>query len=427
MAPYLNASHIHLNGRIQQLQTVAVEASNILRMQTVHVLQAQTIRLDSVADTELEDTRGLAHCMDELVLGVLYVELRKDIRSVADTLDRVQGDLFCSQRVTAAGSTSRLSADGLNETGTMSDADDADEPPMLSARSDTFQTARGEPMALPDTEIEQTHDVQGDGEHTVLDADHAILESERILLEACMEIDEWRRTVCVREFIDATRAASTQTPSVRSVRSARVPATNLVKDIRSRHRALSAGHANDPILERLGASPPMSRLMQVEQETAQTSRHTSPHSPPSTTIQPWGQPTPLHAHTLQLLDAPQSLNERRTFVDDVRIIGWVTRGSGLDVHTEFKVVVHLSRGENLTVMRRYTDFEVLYDVLCERYGAFSKRIPRLPRKKAFGKFEDRFLKKRESGLQFFLAYVMLHPVIGCSTVIKQWLEGPTSW
>ncbi|KAJ1776874.1 hypothetical protein LPJ77_003211 [Coemansia sp. RSA 2523] len=426
MAPYLNASHIHLNGRIQQLQTVAVEASNILRMQTVHIMQAQTIRLDSVADTELEDTRGLTHCMDELVLGVLYVELRKDIRSVADTLDRVQENLFCSQRVTAAGSTSRLNGDELSEVDSLHDAD---EPPMLSARSDTFQTARGEPMVLPDTEIEQTHDVQGDGEHTALDADHAIAESERILLEACMEIDEWRRTVCVREFIDATRSASTQTPSVRSTRSARIPPMHLIKDIRSRNRALSAGHANDPVLEHLGASPPMSRLMQVEQETSQSpSRHTSPHSPPSTTIQPWGQPSSLHAHTLQLLDAPHTMNDRHvTFVDDVRIIGWVTRGSGLDVHTEFKVVVHLSRGENLTAMRRYTDFEVLYDVLCERYRAFSKRIPKLPHKKAFGKFEDRFLKKRESGLQFFLAYVMLHPVIGCSSVIKQWLEGPTSW
>ncbi|KAJ1787309.1 hypothetical protein LPJ62_003419, partial [Coemansia sp. RSA 2167] len=195
MAPYLNASHIHLNGRIQQLQTVAVEASNILRMQTVHIMQAQTIRLDSVADTELEDTRGLTHCMDELVLGVLYVELRKDIRSVADTLDRVQENLFCSQRVTAAGSTSRLNGDELSEADSLHDAD---EPPMLSARSETFQTARGEPMVLPDTEIEQTHDVQRDGEHTALDADHAIAESERILLEACMEIDEWRRTVCVR-------------------------------------------------------------------------------------------------------------------------------------------------------------------------------------------------------------------------------------
>ncbi|PIA18864.1 Phox-like protein, partial [Coemansia reversa NRRL 1564] len=78
-------------------------------------------------------------------------------------------------------------------------------------------------------------------------------------------------------------------------------------------------------------------------------------------------------------------------------------------------------GENLTVMRRYTDFELLREVLCERYRTFSKRIPTLPPKKAFGKFEDRFLKKRENGLQFFLAYVMLHPVIGCSAVIRQWL------
>ncbi|KAJ2435452.1 hypothetical protein GGF42_009049, partial [Coemansia sp. RSA 2424] len=116
-----------------------------------------------------------------------------------------------------------------------------------------------------------------------------------------------------------------------------------------------------------------------------------------------------------------------TLADDVRIIGWVTRGSGLDVHTEFKVVVHLTRGENLTIMRRYTDFAMLREVLCQRFYTFRKRIPHLPPKKAFGKFEDKFLKERESGLQFFLAYVMLHPVIGRSSIIKQWLQGgPTA-
>ncbi|KAI8322609.1 Phox-like protein, partial [Martensiomyces pterosporus] len=77
-------------------------------------------------------------------------------------------------------------------------------------------------------------------------------------------------------------------------------------------------------------------------------------------------------------------------------------------------------GENLTVLRRYTDFVLLREVLCRRYSTFRKRIPHLPAKQAFGKFDDRFLKKRESGLQFFLAYVVLHPVIGTSSVIKKW-------
>ncbi|KAJ2359173.1 hypothetical protein GGF43_000339 [Coemansia sp. RSA 2618] len=407
-----------------------------------------------MADTEIEDSQGMTQCMDELMLSVLYTELRKDIREVADALERVQSGMFRSRQPTAAASTSHIHDEESTEEMVTAEShenddggDNNDIPPPLSARSETFQTARGVPMVLSTETVRPPADEEPIDE----DPEHVLEESARKLLDACMEIDEWRRTVCVREFIDSMRgchATGARSPSVLSAVSARLPVAHLIDDIRERHRARahSVGHAMPSALEssmQLSASPPLSRLLQVEQEAARRAdkgkkaashsspRANEPHTPVSNTILPWGQVQSLHSPTLHLIDTSTTSNgaesRYKTIVDDVRIIGWVTRGSGLDVHTEFKVVVHMTRGENLTVMRRYTDFELLRDVLCERYRAFSKRIPHLPRKKAFGKFEDRFLKKRESGLQFFLAYVMLHPVIGCSSIIKQWLEGPTSW
>ncbi|KAJ1874520.1 hypothetical protein LPJ57_004796 [Coemansia sp. RSA 486] len=289
---------------------------------------------------------------------------------------------------------------------------------------------------------------------------------EQQLYSVCVEIHEWRRSRCVAEFISAINATMPipapaadhpRSPSADSSISARIiPIDRIIGEARERQRvrASSLGHqpmAGYPISPadrmagslRLSTSPPLSRLLQAEREAeslralGSTRPFRSPSlvshlAPAAKSIQPTDETTQTrlpHFNSLRLIDttvsAPsdgqETTNRHRTFADDVRIVGWVTKGSGLDVHTEFKVVVHLTRGDNLTVMRRYTDFADLRGVLCERYPTFRKRIPQLPPKKAFGKFENRFLKKRESGLQFFLAYVMLHPVIGCSSIIRRWI------
>ncbi|KAJ2369022.1 hypothetical protein H4S01_001251 [Coemansia sp. RSA 2610] len=433
MAPsQLSASQIHLQAQIQRLQTVAVEASSLLRSQSIHAMQAQTIRLEQMADTEIEDSAQLDACMNELMLCILYAELRKDIRQVADALEAVQTEMYSSRQPTRLGSASQLASGPIessaDEMVTAESQDRAASPdprglrdPPASARSETFQTARGVPLVLSSERVAE------EVAEEVADPAEVVEENERKLAAACMEIDEWRRTPCVRELIDNARGGDAA--STRSAASARLPLAHLLEDIRGRQqrgRAQSVGQLGLP-----PSSPPLSRLLQAEREAAlrvsATNSHMEPHSPPTHSLQPWGQPQPTHSTTLRLIDSTPTASRYQTIVDDVRLIGWVTRGSRLDVHTEFKVLVHLTRGENLTVMRRYTDFELLRDVLCERFRTFSKRIPALPKKRAFGKFEDRFLKKRESGLQFFLAYVMLHPVIGCSSIIRQWLDGPASW
>ncbi|KAJ2807039.1 hypothetical protein H4R20_001445 [Coemansia guatemalensis] len=448
-------------GQAQRLQTVAVEASSALRNQCIHVLQAHTIRLEDMADTEIEDHEGMDQCMDELMLGVLYTELRKDIREAADALDMIQHEALSSRHATVDATTSRTPAEADNTQSTTAAAaqrssEDAQIPPPLSATSETFRTARGAPMGLAEYFADASDEAPIDEEPSPTNGNQkqtvTLEDCEQKLYNACMEIDEWRRTPCITEFLasvqDKQMTQRSRSPSTSSPKSARLPVAQLVGEIRERHRmrAQSTGDAHGALaggrsaaLEsslRLNASPPLSRLMQVEHEVEDARRQSdarrtsstggstsSNHQPATDTVMPCGEPQSIYTNTLHLTSSPASNSlSRRTIVDDVRIIGWVTRGSGLDVHTEFKVIVHLTSGENLTVMRRYTDFEILREVLCERYRTFSKRIPTLPRKKAFGKFEDRFLKKRENGLQFFLAYVMLHPVIGCSAVIRQWLQ-----
>ncbi|KAJ2834438.1 hypothetical protein GGI24_000392 [Coemansia furcata] len=469
-----------IQSQIQHLQTIAVEASEQLRKQCAQIMQTQTIRLEDVTETEIEDIVGLDNCMDELMLCILYTELRKEVREITDALVDQQYDLFSPRKRTVSLSPVRLPSEGDETAGDspstarrrvlarLVESDD-DCPPLLSA-TDTFRTARGVPMFSS----AESPAFASDGDEQPMSAPAApqkpddpsgMAKLERRLYEVCVEIDEWRRTRHIQEFVAKFTAHTTggrrrvsQPLSVRSVGiSTRLPIDQIIGEARERHRlrASSVGNAmaaglGAPLRDAelssglmLSASPPLSRLLQAERE-AESLRAPRPAADSCTSplchptfdgaLSPSGQPYQGQLRSLQLIgengngatgnnDSNGAGGRHRTLADDVRIIGWVTRGSGLDVHTEFKVMVHLARGENLTVMRRYTDFALLREVLCQRYYAFRKRIPHLPPKKAFGKFEDTFLKERESGLQFFLAYVMLHPVIGCSSIIRQWLEG----
>ncbi|KAJ2867928.1 hypothetical protein GGH94_000478 [Coemansia aciculifera] len=496
-----------IQSQIQHLQTVAIEASNLLRKQCAQVMQTQAIRLEGVTETEIEDIVGLDNSMDELLLCVLYTELRKEVREITDALVDQQYSLFSTRKRTVGMSPIRIEGDEMvgDSLGTarrrglaqqVEESDD-DNPPQLSG-TDTFRTARGVPMfSSAESPVVVSGSEEPRSARTVEDASDAgeqpmsapaapqkpddpageVTKLENRLYEVCIEIDEWRRTRHILDFItehnttsSGGRRRDSQPLSIRSVGIAtRLPIEQIIGEARERQRvrASSVGNASAaaaglraPLRDAaissslmLSASPPLSRLLQAERE-AENLR--APHNAGNGCSSPLCQPTfdgalspsgqPYQGQLSSLRLIGDSINgaisnnnsnggtgnngtgsgsggRHRTLVDDVRIIGWVTRGSGLDVHTEFKVVVHLARGENLTVMRRYTDFALLREVLCQRYYTFRKRIPHLPPKKAFGKFEDRFLKERESGLQFFLAYVMLHPVIGCSSIVRQWLEG----
>ncbi|KAJ2521870.1 hypothetical protein H4217_001120 [Coemansia sp. RSA 1939] len=540
----------------QHLQIVAVEASTQLRSQAISAMQTQAIRLEDIADTEMEGAEGIDKCMDELMHVVLFTELRMEIRAISDSLDAMQFRLMCSssgssgrrargtlskQRVPQHGSaeTNSGDGDGSPDDGAQAgrdDGDDNEEPsvPRPLSPSETFRTARG--VMFPDpaesggedgdggtdnnnddsnsnNEVQRNEPEQptsADCDDEPEDFEKTLDELEYRLYDVCIEVEEWRRTHCIIDFITAMepkdaaagqRKRASRPPSILSFNSVRQhPVEQIVSSVRERERvrrkrAASLGNvATNGLsfsfsadgLDSLPSSmrkysggrplspqppmPPLSRLLEVERgleanKAAQLQNRRSSNdshtmlvqiaSPGNGVVSPSGKAqTTRQGGNLRLIGSPNrestSVSEHplsaardgerggdtsgfshssslprqpQTFVDDVRIIGWVTRGRGLDVHTEFKVVVHLTRGDNLTVMRRYTDFEILRDVICERYHTFRKRVPHLPRKKAFGKFEDSFLKKRENGLQFFLAYVMLHPVIGCSTVIRQWIEG----
>ncbi|KAG0285977.1 hypothetical protein BGZ96_009858 [Linnemannia gamsii] len=58
-------------------------------------------------------------------------------------------------------------------------------------------------------------------------------------------------------------------------------------------------------------------------------------------------------------------------------------------------------------------------------GSLTRGMPKLPPKKVVGKFRPVFVEKRRRELEYFLEWVVAHPIIGDSPVVVQWFLGPT--
>ncbi|KAJ2097005.1 hypothetical protein IW146_010269, partial [Coemansia sp. RSA 922] len=211
-----------IQSQIQHLQTVAIEASNQLRKQCAQVLQTQAIRLEGVTETEIEDIVGLDNSMDELLLCVLYTELRKEVREITDALVDQQYNLFSTRKRTVGMSPIRVEGDEIGDSlGTarrrglalqVEESDD-DNPPQLSG-TDTFRTARGVPMfSSAESPVVVSGSEEPHSSRTVDESDASeqpmsapaapqkpddpageVTKLEQRLYEVCIEIDEWRRT-----------------------------------------------------------------------------------------------------------------------------------------------------------------------------------------------------------------------------------------
>ncbi|OAQ26496.1 Phox-like protein, partial [Linnemannia elongata AG-77] len=73
------------------------------------------------------------------------------------------------------------------------------------------------------------------------------------------------------------------------------------------------------------------------------------------------------------------------------------------------------------VRKRYTDFVTLRAQLVETAsGSIIRGMPKLPPKKVVGKFRPAFVEKRRRELEYFLEWVVAHPIMGDSPVVVQW-------
>ncbi|KAG0676214.1 Sorting nexin mvp1 [Kluyveromyces marxianus] len=121
--------------------------------------------------------------------------------------------------------------------------------------------------------------------------------------------------------------------------------------------------------------------------------------------------------------------------DDIVVVEEIPEREGLVFkHTNYSIK-HLiplpgtDPSEDRTVVRRYSDFDWLQDVLLRKYPF--RMIPELPPKKIGSQNADPlFLAKRRKGLSRFINLVMKHPILKKDDLVLTFLTVPTdlsSW
>ncbi|KAF0459847.1 Phox-like protein [Gigaspora margarita] len=108
------------------------------------------------------------------------------------------------------------------------------------------------------------------------------------------------------------------------------------------------------------------------------------------------------------------------FAQKVNVSNPIRIGAGYGSYIAYTCTVKSQEGASIIVRKRYSDFVKLREQLIKAYPKFRKLIPSLPPKRVMGKFMPEFIEKRRKGLEYFLAYVLLHPILGPTAVVRRW-------
>ncbi|PRQ77553.1 Phox homologous domain-containing protein [Rhodotorula toruloides] len=116
-----------------------------------------------------------------------------------------------------------------------------------------------------------------------------------------------------------------------------------------------------------------------------------------------------------------------SFVRDVRITGYHAVGSEsggfvvFDIEIDTLPVNATSQSTTIRIHRRYSAFARLRSDLLYAHPRFRNIVPRLPPKSSLAKYRPSFLERRRQRLAFFLATILLHPILGGDPIVRQWV------
>jgi len=98
-------------------------------------------------------------------------------------------------------------------------------------------------------------------------------------------------------------------------------------------------------------------------------------------------------------------------------------GGALGKHIEYDMKTTKLRAEidleEKTVVRRFSDFFTLHDILASKYAGML--LPPMPEKKFVGQLRDEFIKTRMTDLERFVGRLLANPYIQSDNALKQFL------
>ncbi|CAG8490586.1 798_t:CDS:2 [Paraglomus occultum] len=108
------------------------------------------------------------------------------------------------------------------------------------------------------------------------------------------------------------------------------------------------------------------------------------------------------------------------FAEEVTVSDPLRVGAGYGSYIEYTCTVKGPEGTSITVRKRYSEFVKLRTQLSKAQPHFKNLIPKLPPKKVVGKFGTAFVERRRKDLEYFLTYILLHPTLGATPVVRKW-------
>ncbi|CUA69202.1 hypothetical protein RSOLAG22IIIB_08328 [Rhizoctonia solani] len=108
---------------------------------------------------------------------------------------------------------------------------------------------------------------------------------------------------------------------------------------------------------------------------------------------------------------------------DVELVGWASVGDNISTgYVVYDCAIRTKEGVTIHVHKRYNSFLELEKTLRRTLPPHVvHNIPALPPKNAFAKYRPAFLDSRRRKLQTWLATVLMHPDIGGSLAVREWI------
>jgi len=91
----------------------------------------------------------------------------------------------------------------------------------------------------------------------------------------------------------------------------------------------------------------------------------------------------------------------------------------MNAYVIYTITTKDKNGDNLSAIRRYSDFDWLHDILKMEYKHLI--IPPLPEKAIFDRFSPEFVEYRRKELERFLKRTLAHPEISQATALRIFL------
>lgn len=122
-------------------------------------------------------------------------------------------------------------------------------------------------------------------------------------------------------------------------------------------------------------------------------------------------PIQLEDHSEEQHELSQGCWAQSVTVDDYTII---SGPSGIGAYVVWLCTVTTLKGGQMTINKRYSEFDRLHENLVKSFPHAAASIPELPRKSIVSRFRPKFLEKRKDGLNHFIKWVkpLVSPLAG---------------